>query len=163
MSWSGRIVRRNLHGVVNRVRRLQRRDDAFGCVQRLETLQRLLVVHGDVLRALARLQPAVLRSDAGVIEAGRDAVRLEDLAVGILQQVGASAVQHARPAGDERRGVPAGCRRLRPPLRRRSAAPGHRGTGGTGRSRCCRRRRTRRDIRQLACLLEHLRARLACR
>ena len=39
------------------------------------------------------LQPAMLRPDAGIIEASRDAVRLIDLAVFILKQIGLVAVQ----------------------------------------------------------------------
>ena len=87
----------------------------------------------------------MLGADAGIVEAGGDRVRLDDLAVVVLQQVGAVAVQHARPA---RRSA---TRRARPVSRPWPAAStpidpharGRRGTGGTGRSRWSRRRRRR--------------------
>ena len=41
-------------------------------------------------------QVAVLRPDAGIIQAGGDRVRRRHLAVGVLQQVAQAAVQHAR-------------------------------------------------------------------
>jgi hypothetical protein len=44
----------------------------------------------------------------GIVEAGRDRVRLDDLAVLVLQQVGAVAVQHAGAAGGQRGRVAAG-------------------------------------------------------
>jgi hypothetical protein len=50
----------------------------------------------------------VLRADAGVVEAGGDAVRLLHLAVLILEEIGAGAVQHAGAAGGEGGGVAAG-------------------------------------------------------
>ena len=50
----------------------------------------------------------MLGSDARVVEAGRDRVRLEGLAVLVLQEVAARAVQDARAAALDRRGVPLG-------------------------------------------------------
>src|SRR3546814_11248921 len=51
----------------------------------------------------------MLGPDAGIVEAGGDRVGVDDLAVVVLQQVGAVAVQHARAAARERCGVlPAG-------------------------------------------------------
>src|SRR3546814_10190253 len=44
----------------------------------------------------------MLRPDSGIVEAGRDRMRVGDLAVVVLQQVGAVAVQHARPPAGER-------------------------------------------------------------
>src|SRR5918994_7163042 len=44
----------------------------------------------------------MLRPDAGIIEPGRDRVAVEDLPVGILQEIGAVAVQHAGLAGVHR-------------------------------------------------------------
>ena len=52
--------------------------------------ERLGVGDGAVLGALGDLEPRVLGADAGVVEAGGDRVRLDDLAVLVLQQVGAS-------------------------------------------------------------------------
>jgi hypothetical protein len=73
----------------------QRRDDALGAAQVVEGGQRLVVGDADVLGAADVLQPGVLGADAGVVQAGRDRMRLDDLAVVVLQQVGAVAVQHA--------------------------------------------------------------------
>ena len=50
----------------------------------------------------------MLRADARVVEAGRDRVGLDGLAVLVLEHEGAGAVQHAALAGDDGRGVPAG-------------------------------------------------------
>ena len=50
----------------------------------------------------------MLRADAGVVEPGRDRVRLDGLAVLVLEHVGAGAVQHADVAGVDGGGVPAG-------------------------------------------------------
>src|SRR3546814_7818322 len=44
----------------------------------------------------------MVRPDSGIVEAGRDRKRVGDLAVVVLQQVGAVAVQHARPPAGER-------------------------------------------------------------
>ena len=53
-------------------------------------------------------QVAVLWPHARIVEAGGDGVGVEDLAVSILHQVGAIAMQHADGAGIQRRGMPAG-------------------------------------------------------
>ena len=86
----------------------QRRDDALGPRAELERRQRLLVGGGDVFDAADVVQPGMFRPDAGIVEAGADAVRLDDLAVVVLQQVGAVAVQHAGPAAGQAGGVLAG-------------------------------------------------------
>ena len=44
----------------------------------------------------------------GIVQAGRDRVRLDGLAVLVLQQVGPGAVQYAHGTGGDGRGVPAG-------------------------------------------------------
>ncbi|ENN84331.1 hypothetical protein RHSP_21270 [Rhizobium freirei PRF 81] len=47
------------------------------------------------------VQPGVFRADAGIVEASRDRMTFFDLAVAVLQQIGAVAVQHAgRTGGD---------------------------------------------------------------
>ena len=74
-----------------------------------ERLQRLLVGDSDVLRPLDVLQPGVLRADAGIVQAGGDAVRLLDHAVLVLQQIGLGAVQHADLAGGKGAGMLAAC------------------------------------------------------
>mmetsp|Transcript_16910 Transcript_16910/g.33079 ORF Transcript_16910/g.33079 Transcript_16910/m.33079 type:complete len:488 (-) Transcript_16910:324-1787(-) len=95
--------------MVDRVRRLERRDDALLGAHGLEALERLLVVDSNVGGAAGVLEPRVLRPDAWVVESGRDGVGLVDLSSGVvLQQVGARAVEHARRAARERRRVPLG-------------------------------------------------------
>ena len=74
----------------------------------MEGGQRLVVRDRHVLGAVDVLQPRVFRTDARVIQAGRDGMRLDDLAVLVLQQIGAVAVQNTREAGRERRRVLAG-------------------------------------------------------
>jgi hypothetical protein len=56
---------RHLHRLRDRVRRLERRDDAFGAAQLVERRERLVVGHRDVLGALAVLQPRVLGPTPG--------------------------------------------------------------------------------------------------
>ena len=73
------------HRVVQRVRGLERRDDPLEPGAPLERGERLVVGHRDVARAAGVAQPRVLGADARVVEAGRDRVRLEDLAVVVLQ------------------------------------------------------------------------------
>ena len=67
--------------------------------------ERFVVGAGDVLGAAGVAQKRVLRADAGVVEAGGDRVRVEDLAVVVGEQRRARAVQDARAAGAERRGA----------------------------------------------------------
>ena len=62
-------------------------------------------VADDVFDAAELVQPGMLGADAGVVEAGGDRVRLVDLAVRVLEQVGAVAVQHAGAAAGQRGGV----------------------------------------------------------
>jgi hypothetical protein len=91
-----------LAGVGQGMARFERRDDAFETAQVVKGLQRLGVVDADVLGAAAILEPGVLRANARIIEAGRNRMRLDDLAVFILQQIGPIAVQNARtPAVSE--------------------------------------------------------------
>ena len=65
--------------------------------QQLEAFERLAVRDRDVLGPTGVLIEAVLRTDAGIIEARRDAVRLLYLAALVLQQVRLRAVKHAGP------------------------------------------------------------------
>ena len=68
-------LRRQLLDVGDGVRRLEGGDDALGAAQTLERRQRLVVRNRLVAGALAGLEVGVLRADAGVVEAGGDAVR----------------------------------------------------------------------------------------
>src|SRR6266581_4231256 len=74
----------------------------------MERSERLVVGCRDVFGAAAVLEPGVLRSDTRVIEPGGDRMRLGDLAVRVLQQVRAVAVQYPRLSGAQRRGVSSG-------------------------------------------------------
>ena len=91
--------------VGDRVRRLERRQDPLFARQPLKRLERLVVVDPGVLGALRVVQPGVLGPDGGVVEAGRDRVRQLDVAVVVLQHVGARALQHAGAAAGEARRV----------------------------------------------------------
>src|SRR5229473_2234735 len=63
---------------------------------------RVFVADGDVVHALEVAQEGVLRTDAGIVEPGRDRVCVEDLAVAVLQEVRVRAMQHARAPGHQR-------------------------------------------------------------
>ena len=70
-------------------------DDALGAAQEAEGLHGFAVRDGLVADAADVREVGVLRADAGVVQAGRDGVRLDGLAVVVLHEVGAGAVQHA--------------------------------------------------------------------
>ena len=84
---------------------LQRRQDAFGARELVERGQRLVVGDADVFGTAGVLEERVFRADAGIVEAGGDRMRLDDLAVVVAQHVGAVAVQHAGAARGQRCGV----------------------------------------------------------
>ena len=95
--------------VGDRVRALQRRDDALEAGQGGKCLQRLAVGDGGVVSAATVTQPGVLGAAAGVVKTSRDRVRFEDLTVLVLHDSGVGAVQDTRRTGDrERRSVAAG-------------------------------------------------------
>ena len=79
--------------------------DPLGARERLEPLERLRVGRAHVPGEPGVLQVRVLGPDARVVEPGRDRVRLDDLAVGVLQQVAERAVQHAGLPLRDRRAV----------------------------------------------------------
>ncbi len=86
---------------------LERRDDALEARERLECGERLRVGDGDVARAAAVAQLSVLGSRARVVEAGRDRVRLYDLALLVLHHCGKRSVKDTRaPADRQRRAMP---------------------------------------------------------
>ena len=106
---------RDLDDVRERMGGFQCRDDAFGSRAKLEGLERLLVGCGDVLDPADIVQPGMLGPHTGVIKARADAMRFENLAIFVLQKIGAIAMQHAgfstREAGGMRscfQPVPAG-------------------------------------------------------
>ena len=78
--------------------RLQRRDDAFEFGADLEHFQRFGIGGRDIFGALHVVQEGVFRADAGIVEACGDGVGVDDLAVIILQEIGAVAVEYAGAA-----------------------------------------------------------------
>lgn len=80
------------------MRRLDRRDDALRAGEQAQGLHRGVVGDRAVLAAARVLQEGVLRADARVVQAGRNGVRLGDLALLVLEDVTAGAVQDARLA-----------------------------------------------------------------
>src|SRR5713101_3253416 len=91
--------------LMQRVRRLERGHDAFEPGAELERGDRVLVPDRDVVHALEITQEGVLGTYPGIVEPGRDRVRVEDLAVAVLQEVRVGAMQHAWAPGHERSGV----------------------------------------------------------
>lgn len=73
---------------------LQRRDDAFLAAAQLEGLQRFAVGHCDVFDPALLMQPGVLGADTRVVQTGGNRMGIGDLAILVLQQVGAVAVQN---------------------------------------------------------------------
>ena len=134
--------RRQLDHLADGVAGLERRQDALEPAAEREGVQRLVVGDRLDLDPADVLEPGLLRPDARIVEPGRDRVRLDHLAVLVLQQVGALAVQDAGPARGHRRGVLAGVDAVARGLdRRRSGPRGRRGRDGTGPWRWSRRRR----------------------
>ncbi|CAM5639734.1 hypothetical protein SAURM35S_06328 [Streptomyces aurantiogriseus] len=87
---------------------LDRRDDALGARQQAQGLHRRVVGDGAVLAATAVAQVGVLGADARVVQTGRDRVRLGDLPLVVLEDVGPGAVQDAGVARGQGRRVLAG-------------------------------------------------------
>ena len=94
-----------LHGVGDGVGGLEGGEDALGFGHGGEGLERVGVGAGGVGRALGVVPVGVLGADAGVVEAGRAGVDAHGLAVVVLEDVGAGAVQDAGRAEGERGGV----------------------------------------------------------
>src|SRR5690606_20011561 len=90
------------------VRGLDRRDDALGAREQGERLHRLRVGDAAVAGAADAREPGVLGPYPRVVQTGGDRVRLDRLAVLVLQQVALRAVQHAGGALADRGGVPVG-------------------------------------------------------
>ena len=91
-----RETRRQLHHVGQRVGGLERGKDSLQPRAQVKGIERLLIGDRHIVDAARVAQPRVLRPDAGVVEPGGDGMRLDDLAVLVLQQIGPVAVQHAR-------------------------------------------------------------------
>ena len=87
---------------------LERRDDALRPGHQAERLDRLVIGRVEDLQATGRVERGELRPDARVVETGGDRVRLDDLAIVVLEQVRARAVQDAGRATGQGGGVMAG-------------------------------------------------------
>ena len=62
----------------------QGRDDAFQAAALVERGERFVVGHRGVFDAADVMQPGVFRADAGVVEAGGNRMRIDDLAIVVL-------------------------------------------------------------------------------
>ena len=89
----------------DRVRGLERGNDPLGDRQELEAGDGLVVGGVHVLGPARGRELRVLGADARVVEPGADRVRLEDLAVFVLQEQRTGPVQHAGHAPAHRRAV----------------------------------------------------------
>jgi len=83
----------------------ERGNQPLGAAQHSRRLQGFGIGDGHVLGASLVVQPGVLGSDEGIVQPRRDGVSEGDLPVVVLQQVAVGALQHARRAAAEARGV----------------------------------------------------------
>src|SRR6516162_9233096 len=88
--------------------RLECRDNALQSARQLEGRKRLLVGDRDVFDAAQIVQPSVLGADAGIIETCGNRMRVANLPILILQQVGAITMQYAGPTARQRGRVQSG-------------------------------------------------------
>src|SRR5262249_43158435 len=95
----------DVEGAGERVGALDRRDDALGRREQPERLHRGVVGDRKVLAAAGVVQVRVLRANARIVEPGRDRARLGDLALLVLQHVGARTMKDAGLARGQRRRV----------------------------------------------------------
>src|SRR5207247_4540390 len=84
------------------MRGLERRNDALAAAQVVERGDGFSVVDGDIFGPTGVLAPGVLGANTRVIQPCRDRVRLDDLTVFVLKQIGAISVQYPRPARAQR-------------------------------------------------------------
>ena len=87
------------------MRRLERRDDPLGAREPLEGVERFRVRARQILRPSGVAQERVLRTDARIVESGRDRVGIGDLAVVVGEDGRARAVEDARTAAAKRGGA----------------------------------------------------------
>src|SRR5436190_8823661 len=100
--------RRDLRDMRQGMGGLEGRNNPLLPAAQLERVQSLVVGDRDVLYAPHIVQPRMLGADAGIIEASRNRVGVVDLAVIVLQQVGAVAMQYAGETAVQRGGVKPG-------------------------------------------------------
>ena len=84
---------------------LKRWNDTFGAAEQLECGKGLDIGHVVIPHAANFLKPAMFGADARIIQASGDRMRLGDLAVCILQQIGFVAVEDAGATARQRRGM----------------------------------------------------------
>src|ERR1019366_2307324 len=96
---------REVQNLGQRMRRLERRNYSFQFGAKLKGVERLGIARGEISNPPGFLQPGVFGADAWIVEPGRDRMSFLDLPVGVHQQIGAVAMQHAGPAAGERGGV----------------------------------------------------------
>src|SRR5260370_9110419 len=94
--------------LVQRMRHVERRHDAFEPRAELECGDRVFVADCDVVDALEIAEEGVLGSNARVVQPGGHRVSRQHLPVAVLQQVRERTVQHAWATADERGRVLAG-------------------------------------------------------
>ena len=75
-------------GQVDRVGRLQCRNDPLGPAEEFEAIERLLIGDRVIGRPTAVLQIAMFRPDTGVIKTGRYTMRVQNLAIRVLEYIG---------------------------------------------------------------------------
>ena len=87
-------------------------NDAFELGEQDEGLERFAIRGRKIFHPTHVLQPGMLRPDTGIVQPGRNGVRFENLAVAVLQQVGAGAVQNTGRSLGKRCGMAGGIRAL---------------------------------------------------
>src|SRR5690606_15371098 len=78
------------------VRGFKRRNDSFCPCEEFGGVESLRIGAWHILGAAVVVQPGVLGSNRGVVEAGRDGMCQRDLSVLILKQIAVAAVQNTR-------------------------------------------------------------------
>jgi hypothetical protein len=91
---------RQLQRTVHSMRSLQRRDNALQLTDQLESNERFCIRGGNELGALVVFPRRQFGADTRVVQPCRHRVRVFDLAMLVLQDVGADTVQNAFRATD---------------------------------------------------------------
>src|SRR5690606_35346190 len=81
-----------------RMRRLDSRDDALCARQQSHGIHRRCISHRQIPRSAKISKPTVLRADTRIVETRGNRVRLNRLAVVILEEVAAGTVEHSWPS-----------------------------------------------------------------
>ena len=81
------------------MRAFNRRNDAFGFAEILESAHGFLIGCPGIVDASDFFEPCVFRADGCVIQTGGDGIRVEGLAFGILEKIALGTLEHAQFAG----------------------------------------------------------------